>query len=408
MSQMRGVLPRDLKQKNTQEILRALAGEKTFTINDITMATSISRLTVNKALESFIRDEFVIECGKGNSTNVGGKKPTEYTLNPDRYIICISPAQMQITFTLLSLNYTETGRTAISTQARFMELSYEEYIGKIADVIRNLLAEYKVSPEKVLGIVACFGGIINRRDGIIISAYPRHWGSNLPVARDIQDALGFKTNVIIDNVSKIASGVLMFDLEMVGRRAAVVYADYGVSITLSEDGKIPETVHHLSGELGHMCLDPHDTEVCGCGATGCFEVLISERRIRDKIDQLEKSIRDELLKDYDGTYDLRIHILKKENDPAAEELRNYMADYVGLALRTVYLGFDPDFIVLTGVLSHVPDSFLERVRKQIRRNIYFGTIDHIDLRRDNRDLTDLLNRGALNIVLSSLTDKGEK
>ncbi|MBR4164239.1 MAG: hypothetical protein IKR11_12005, partial [Solobacterium sp.] len=101
------------------------------------------------------------------------------------------------------------------------------------------------------------------------------------------------------------------------------------------------------------------------------------------------------------------YILQKENNPDAEKIRKYMANYLGLALRAVFLGIDPDYIMLMGIFAYAPDSFIEEVKKIIRENIYLACIDDIDIRKDKRDLTVLLNQGGINLVLKSIIENGE-
>ncbi|MBR4162737.1 MAG: ROK family protein, partial [Solobacterium sp.] len=298
MSERKAALPRDLKQKNYEAILRALADKKTFAVNQIADATKISRLTVAKAVESFIEHEIVIPAGKGSSTSVGGKKPKEYTLNPDRYVICISPAQQHLTFTLISLNGVVHDCIEMDFQARIMTASYQEYLKNTTDNIVMLVEKNHISPEQVLGVIACFGGIIDSQNGMIITSYPRHWGQNLPVVEDLKKLIPFPVKIYIENVSKVTASILMFDPEAADKKVAVVYTDYGTAITFLDNGMIPATRHHTSGEFGHICLEPDDEDVCDCGARGCLEVLISQRRISRLVDALDKKAKNALLADY--------------------------------------------------------------------------------------------------------------
>ena len=90
-----GALPKDIKQKNDMEILRSLADLESFTVQDIANRTKISRLTITRALERFMEKGIVVQSGKGNSTSLGGKKPQEYILNPNRYAISIAPPKVK-------------------------------------------------------------------------------------------------------------------------------------------------------------------------------------------------------------------------------------------------------------------------------------------------------------------------
>ncbi len=397
-----GALPKDIKQKNDAEILRSIADQGVFTVQDIANRTRISRLTITRALERFMEKGIVVSLGKGSSTSLGGKKPQEYSLNHGRYVISIAPSGGETLVCLMSFTGEEIDQESFVFPAA---LTYEQFIENSAESVKKLIARNEIKEEKLYGIILCTGGIIDRKEGIFrISSIPE-WDDDLHAARDLSKKLGFDTHIEVENVSKVCSGILRFDSEVQGKRAAVMYADYGVSITLLEDGKTLESVNDVNGELGHMCLDPNDKEVCVCGSRGCFEVLISQKRIRKMTDELPEKEKEELLKHYDGRDDIRSYLLEEEKkgNRKAMELCSRMARYIGLAFRNVILAVDPDLFVIQGVFARASDRFLDEVRSVIRENKYLSDIS-VDIKRENRELSGMLKQGSMNIMLSSILE----
>lgn len=402
MTERIGALPKDIKAMNDREILRTMVDMKTFTVQEISDRTQISRLTITRAIERFIEKEIIVAGGKGASTKVGGKKPREYMLNQNRYVISVCPVNGKTVYSLLAFD----GTVAEERYSGFpADMGYEDFIEDVCVHIEKLMRDNRIERSDVKGIEFCFGGIIDRREGIVrIPSIPKLSGP-LPVVEDIRKRIGEDIPVEIENVSKVSSGVLRFTDDIRQKRTAFMYADYGVSIVMLDDGFVPETSHNVNGELGHMCLDPSDPEVCVCGSRGCFEMLIAERRLMKMIDALPAKTRTELMKDHPPGQDIRVHLLeKRKENKAAEELCCYMAKHIGLAFRNVYLGFDPDFFILAGVFAHADDGFLEQIREVIRENQYLRDIN-IDIEKENRDLKDLLRQGSLNLVLSSLLEE---
>lgn len=395
-----GALPQDIRNKNDAEILRCLAGMKVFTVQDIADITGISRLTITRAIERFMESGLVIARGKGTSTRLGGKKPLEYSLNPDRYMISVAPSEGSTTCTLMSF---DGNQIAVKKFGFLAEIEYPEYIELSAEAVTDLIRENHVSPDAFYGVILCQGGVINHRDGYIqVSSIP-HWDGRLNVVEDIKKKLPFETNVEIENVSKVCSSMLRFDKDLQNAYAAVFYADYGVSITLMNDGRIPETANHVNGELGHMCLDADDPEECVCGSRGCFEVMISQKRIFRLVEELEPEQKEDLLKDYDGKTDIRAYLLEKEKEgnPDAVRICGYLAKYIGIAFRNVIFATDPDLFVIQGVFAHASDSFFEKVKEEIRISKYLKETD-IRFRREPRSLAEMLRLGSLNIIISNL------
>ena len=398
-----GALPKDIKQKNDMEILRSLADLESFTVQDIANRTKISRLTITRALERFMEKGIVVQSGKGNSTSLGGKKPQEYILNPNRYAISIAPSKGKTQCTLMSFDGNEIDMKEFPFPSN---MAYPQFIKNAAACIRDLLKDNKIKEEEFYGIVLYSGGIIDPKEGVFTVSSIPEWGNDLHAAEDLRKELGKDYHIESENVSKVCSGMLRFNNDVLGKRVAVMYADYGISITLLEDGKTPDTVNNVNGELGHMCLDPNDEEICVCGSKGCFEVLISQKRIRKMIDALPAKERDLLLKDYDGKEDVRIYLLKKqgEGNAQADRLCEYMSRYIGLAFRNVILAFDPELFVIQGVFSYASKQFFDQVRSVIRENKYLANID-IDIRKESRELSQMLKKGSMNIALCSILEE---
>ena len=397
-----GALPKDIKQKNDAEILRSIADQRVFTVQSIADQTRISRLTITRALERFMEKGIVVACGKGSSTSLGGKKPREYSLNDGRYGISIAPSGGETQVCLMSFAGEELDMETFVFPAA---LTYEAFIEKSAESVKKLMKKNAIAQEDLYGIILCTGGIIDRKAGVFRTSSIPQWENDLHASSDLSKKLGFDTHIEIENVSKVCSGILRFNPGVQGKRAAVMYADYGVSITLLEDGKTMESTNDVNGELGHMCLDPNDDEVCVCGSRGCFEVLISQKRIRKMIDAMPDKEREDLLKGYDDKQDIRRYLLEEEkkDNRKAEELCLNMARYIGLAFRNVCLAVDPDLFVIQGVFSYASDRFLDMIKSVIRENKYLQEIE-IDIRRESRELSEMLKRGSMNIMLSSILE----
>ena len=398
-----GALPKDIKQKNDAEILRSLADLQVFTVQEIADKTKISRLTITRALERFMEKGIVVQSGKRESTSVGGKKAQEYSLNQNRYVISISPTQGKVIGSLMSISGTEIDEYVFGISP---DQTYEEYLKNCVNCINTLVQKNRIDSELIYGIVLCFGGIIDRKNGSFKVPSIQKWDSDLEVAKDISKRLGFKTKIVVENVSRVCSSMLRFDNEVQGKITAVMYADYGISITILDDGKNQETTNNINGEIGHMCLEPSDEEVCNCGSRGCLEVLISQKRIFALIEQMNEKDRINLLKDYDSKEDIRRYILEQEkaDNPNIEALINHMAKYIGLALRNVCLAVDPDLFVIQGVFSYASDRFYEKVKNIIRENKYLKNVD-LNIRKEKRDLSMMLKEGSMKLMLSSIFEE---
>lgn len=106
----------------------------------------------------------------------------------------------------------------------------------------------------------------------------------------------------------------------------------------------------FAGEVGHTLVDS-DGERCRCGARGCLETKVGENQLLAAAGRLPgggpPAVAEVIQAADDG-------------DPRAEAAVNDAARWLGLGLRPVFALFNPQVVVLGGLLSQV-----WRARRQI-------------------------------------------
>lgn len=406
MQKKNAALPADLKHRNHELVLSAMGEKRIFTIAELAALTHISRQTVTKVVEHFLEQKLIEPIGKGNSTAFGGKKPEQYRLNGNHYVICATTHERTSSYALMSFAFEKVDE--LDAVQHLADSELEEFLEDFSQKSSQLLARNHIPPESFFGVMFCTGGIVDSERGVIrFSSSSPKWSRNVNMREKLAGRFDKDVHICVENVAKVCTSTMMFRKEARGRRVAVFYFDYGVAVTLLEDGKIAVGRNSVNGELGHMMLDPRDEEVCGCGARGCFEVLISERRLQRMARELPEPRRARLLNGYDGREDIRLYLMKRaeQGDPDALALVRYMADVFGSALKNVILAFDPDFILLQGWMANCTESFLEMSREKVRENKYLADDAQLDIRRSDHSLVELQEEGGVNIMLKSFLNE---
>ena len=67
--------PADLKYGNRIQVIETFLSGGVCSTNDISATIGLSRQTVMKSIQFFLRSGLLISVGKGDSTHVGGKRP---------------------------------------------------------------------------------------------------------------------------------------------------------------------------------------------------------------------------------------------------------------------------------------------------------------------------------------------
>ena len=142
----------------------------------------------------------------------------------------------------------------------------------------------------------------------------------------------------------------------------------GVGGGVIVDGKLITGIHGSGGEIGHITLQPDETEPCGCGKYGCLEQYASATGI---VRQAKK-----LLVEYDTPSSLRdftpltakdVLDCAKAGDELAVRVAEIFAQTLGQALVSVSCTCDPDVFVLGGGVSKAGSYIVDLVQKQFIR-----------------------------------------
>ncbi|NEB78302.1 ROK family protein [Streptomyces sp. SID14478] len=181
----------------------------------------------------------------------------------------------------------------------------------------------------------------------------------------------FPVPVLLDNNTRLAALA-----EAVWGAAAdssdVLYLrlSHGVGGGLVVGGALHRGQYGLSGEFGHITVDPAG-RACECGGTGCLEtrasldaVLYRYREAGGRAEDLAGFLRDVA----DGA------------PPALEVLERVGSD-VGGVLAAVCHTVGAGVIVVGGELAEAGPALLEPVERALRRNLMPMARHHVDIRR---------------------------
>lgn len=134
----------------------------------------------------------------------------------------------------------------------------------------------------------------------------------------------------------------------------------GVGGGIIINGEIINGLHGMGGEWGHMFLDASGGP-CYCGRSGCVETVISGTALQQYY--FSKTGERKLLKD----------IISDHHDPIAQEVKQRLIYFFGLALGQIITFLDPDLIVLGGGLSNL-DFLYNEGREAVAKNIFNTTL----------------------------------
>lgn len=389
-------IPKELKVKNRQTVLAAFLHGDPLTAVEISERTGISRQTVQKSIEHFLEKQLLVPFGKGNSGNMGGKRPELYILNPDLYHLAIQNRDGGFVFSLTNL------------AGSVLKSGLCPHAGcKTPEDIYNVLASFSASfftqqeRSRLLGVCYSLGGVIDRKTGRI-----RY---NLAyIAMPSQEDLDYNRLIeifptaryaIVENDARIAAYATMKEnLSLfTDVQAITVFVGVGIAGGFFNEGKMIFGCHSLVGEIGHIVVDPGDAELCKCGNHGCLERLVSIQRIRSILNQDPARYQASALgqKPIDSIEYTDVFEASAAGDSLCREVSAYMARWFAAACKSIFVTFDPQVIVFQGYFSFADDCFKETLMHEIKQFVYYPVNYKLELVFDRRSWAEVETVGAV-------------
>ncbi len=166
----------------------------------------------------------------------------------------------------------------------------------------------------------------------------------------------FGVPVLMDNNTRLAALAESIWGAAAGHQDVLyLRLSHGVGGGLVLGGSLHRGAHGVSGEFGHITVDP-DGRPCRCGGRGCLETIASVKAVLDAHRDAGGRART-----------LRSLVAALEaGDPDVRDLLERVGGHVGLVLAAVCNTVGPDLVVLGGELAEVGAALTDPVEQVLR------------------------------------------
>lgn len=138
-------------------------------------------------------------------------------------------------------------------------------------------------------------------------------------------------------------------------------------------GQVIAGSNGAGGEIGHIIVNPQETEICGCGGHGHLEQYASATGIvRMAKLRLQQENTKTLLRNGGELTAKKIFDCAKEQDAFACELVDMLGSYLATALTHVAAAVDPQVFVIGGGVSRAGTILLDAISRHYNDNIIFA------------------------------------
>ena len=244
--------------------------------------------------------------------------------------------------------------------------------GLLKDVKASLekcLEEKKIKKEDILGIGMDAPGPVTA-DGVLHNAVNIGWGA-VKLGELAEETIGISP-VYVGNDARVAAlGEAVYGAGKGAESMLMVTLGTGVGGGVVLNGKILMGCSGVAGEIGHMTIDPYETETCGCGKKGCLEQYASATgmvRMAEKF--LLENDRGSVLRQMKKITAKGLWDAAKEGDILANEITDFVCDRLGSAIANAIYLVDVERIVLGGGVCAAGQILLDKVEKAYRGKVF--------------------------------------
>lgn len=240
----------------------------------------------------------------------------------------------------------------------------------IAASVKNYLTEKNIRQEQVVGIGVGVPGPVGD-DGIVNKCSNLGWGK-VDLQKELKALTGFPVKA--GNDANVAA------LGECWRGAArghenVVLATLGTGIGggIVVKGNVVNGMNGAGGEIGHMVLEPEETEACGCGKYGCAEQYCSATGIvRMAKRYLEECEEPSILRGLQEMECKDVFAAAEEGDRAAQMILERVYRYLGLFLANICCVTDPGVVLLGGGVSKAGQPLIDGTKKYFTKYAFYA------------------------------------
>lgn len=242
-------------------------------------------------------------------------------------------------------------------------------VERLISAIGGIIDRYGSDASGLAGIgIACAGGV-DSENGIVVTPSPNLPGwSDLPLRDIIEEKFKLDTFVLND-ASSAALGEQRFGAGQGVNNLVLVTLGTGIGGGIIIDGRLYLGANGAAGELGHMTVDENGP-VCGCGNTGCLEVMVSGRAVaREAVRRISEGEKSSLAEMAGGKVENitseQVAAAATAGDSLALDILTRAAHYLGVGLVGIVNAFNPEIIILGGGMAELGSLYIEPAEKLV-------------------------------------------
>lgn len=335
-----------LKNFNRRTVLGDIRRNGTATKAGLASVTGLTFMAIKKILAE-LQELNLIRDGQMESGGMG-RKAVSYVINENyRYTIGIHINKFITGIALLNL------RGQILAIERYsMDKEFEnqnDFVTMLAEAVNRVIEKSGVKRDDILGIGVGAPSPLDCESGVILTPPNMPMLDYLPLKETLEGRTGFPVFLNKDT-NVIAFAEYWYRNNRDCSNLAYVEVDMGIGSGIIIDGKLNVGANCIAGEFGHITIDLNGP-LCNCGNRGCLEAMSSGIAVLRMLGEQLENQKDHPLYHKRNSLTIEdVFEMTDKKDLLTISILNRSAFYVGVAVSNLINTFDPEMIILGGIL----------------------------------------------------------
>jgi N-acetylglucosamine repressor len=341
-----------IKNINDRLVLNLIREHGKISGAELANITGMRPSTISSILKNLQDKSLILNLGKGDSTERGGKRPYLWKLNDKAaYVVGLDVEIGEISAVILDM---AGGIVAKKLFKQKLFTGHRDLIKQIVQIFEDILNHIRLDPTKVLGMGIAVAGVVRSDVGTIVSTDVLTQ-LNVPVLSHLEKK--FTIPIIIDNNANTAA----LCEKWVG--SAKGFKNF-MTILIE-----------VNKNVGGMGIGLVINEELYHGADFCSgELNIQLPTLDNKLSTLRNRFAEaKVLKQYTGNLEkvdisVMIHAAKK-GDKIAQLYFSTLGHFIGKTISQVVAAMNPELVILAGDIAELNNIITDPVQRYIEMEV---------------------------------------
>lgn len=362
-----------VRRHNLSLMLRLLAGAGPRSRADLAKVSGLTRATVSSLVAELIDRGLVRELGPGAEQRIG--RPATLLDLDGAHVVTIG-VEFSAAYTSVQAN--DLSGVAVYERRRpITETSndVESMVSILVNEINCAVHAAENGKRRVVGISVAVPGIVNSATGVVILAPFLGW-RNVPLLALLAAELDTRVPLAFDNEANLGALAEYRSGHLAGAPNLVyVLVSAGVGGGIVVGGNLVRGASGGAGEIGHMTIDEAGG-LCGCGSRGCWETFVG---LKPVLRAAVPDLADDLMNDHYLSIEASVAAVvarARERDAVALAGLRQIGHWLGLGLANVVDLFNPDTVVLAGLVVDLAPWLMPSAMAALAANTLADSAQH--------------------------------